>query len=156
MGNHGSMALADQQRAVKLALADIAEREGTAHVPTAVELVAALHTRRLSVADGLHAPHRLLHTVALVDRLLAQLDTEERPTCHGCGAEGFGGDLSRHDRYCPLLGLMVMVAGEPILGYVVRHGDDELVLRPDEVLIITRADAQPAQAPATQPPQPGG
>lgn len=154
MGNHLSMAMADQQRVVKLALASIAEREGTAHVPTAVELVAELHGRRLSIADGVHAPHRLLHTLALVDRLIAELDTEDRSTCHGCGAEGT--DLGRHSRYCPLMGLLVMIAGQPLLGYVVRDGDNELVLRPDEVRIITTADAQPAPPPAAQPDQPGG
>ena len=101
MGNHGSMALADQQRAVKLALADIAARQGTAHVPTAVELVAELHGRRLHVDTGL-LPSTELAVLANLDRLLTTLDDhiDDVYPCVCCGRTDH-----RHDRYCPAAAL---------------------------------------------------
>lgn len=100
MGTHGSMDLADEQRAVRVVLQDLDMVRGEGEPDlVAVALVAGLHARGLAIADGPNAEVRLRAVLANASRVLDILDGLQLRSCLGCGRQ------RGHKRACPLSAL---------------------------------------------------
>lgn len=95
MGTHGSMDLADQQRAMRIVLEDLGAVDGDPGL-AAVALVAGLGTRGLAIADGPNAEVRLRAVLANVSRVLDIVDGLQLRSCLGCGRQ------RGHTRACPI------------------------------------------------------